>query len=117
MTFRILGLAALMALFTGTLSTKAFAEEGTDAAVASEEMSAGVLEYNAEDPAAAPRWRPRPPQRGNFVCYSRNIRGRTFAAYGNWRTPARWVQDRALDQCRRQSGFLRFSCRNIGCRR
>lgn len=123
MTLRILGFAALIALFSSA-PTKAFAnEEGTDAVVASEELSSEALTSeptarrdNDRDWNRDREWDRRRP-RGNFVCYARNIRGRTFAAWGNWRTPARWVQQRALQQCRYQSGVLRFTCRNIGCRR
>lgn len=115
MTIRILGLAALMAIFAGT-SNKAMA---SDEAAPSVEMSdlAGLDVNNSEDPAAAPpRWNPRQP-RGTFVCYARNVTGRTFGAWGNWRTPMWRVQSAALESCRRNSGFFRFSCRNIGCRR
>lgn len=108
---KILGIAALMTLFVGT-APKAMANDEADAAPAMEEL------MSSEDPGARRHdddW--RRPGRGRFVCYARNVTGRTFAAWGNWRTPARWVQMRALEQCRRNSGFFRFTCRNIGCRR
>lgn len=107
---KILGLAALMTLFVGTAPKAMANDEEAAMAPAMEEL------MTAEDPTAAPpRWRPAP--RGRFVCYARNATGRTFAAWGTFRTPARWVQQRALEQCRRSSGFFRFTCRNIGCRR
>jgi len=122
MKLRTLGLAALMTMLTGVASNSASAsEEDFDAAITSESASTDVEEFNAEDPTAAP-FRPGRPGwdrrgRGAFVCYARNIRGRTFAAWGNFRTPPRFVQRRALDQCRYRSGVLRFSCRSLGCRR
>ncbi len=113
MTLRILGMAALMALFTGTASTSAFAsEEEGDAVVASE---SSVAEVSPSDHRAPPRW--EQPRRAGFLCYARNITGQTFAARGNWRTPPRYVQNMAVRQCQYNSGFFRFSCRAIGCRR
>lgn len=114
MTIKILSLAALMAICTTTTST-AFANE-EETLAPSDEMA-----LTTENPDAArhrdPRWNPRPPRQQRVVCYARNVTGRTFAAYGNWRTPTRWVQEAALRSCQRNSGFFRFSCRNIGCRR
>jgi hypothetical protein len=120
MKLRILTLAALMT-FVGTASNPASAsEEGVDtSALSFEELRTDTLEFDAEDPTAAPRrprWDDRDRRGRSYVCYARNARGRTFAAHGNWRTPQRWVQQRALDQCRRSSGFFRWSCRAVGCR-
>ncbi len=114
MKLRILALATLMAMVTSTASTSAIAsEEATESVVATEAADA-TLEMSTEDPTAAPpRWRPAPRR---LACFARNVTGRTFAAYGNARTPPRWVQNRAMQICRNNSGFFRFSCRNLGCR-
>lgn len=113
MTFKILGLAALMTFFAGT-SNKALANEEAAPAVDMSEMAT----MDSEDATARRHDRDwRRPGRGRLVCYARNVTGRTFAAWGNWRTPAWYVQRAAMESCRRNSGFFRFSCRNIGCRR
>ena len=63
-----------------------------------------------ESSVEAQRW-----GRGRFVCYSRNIRGRTFQAQGFQRFN---VQRRAIQNCRARSGFtLGRTCTQAGCRR
>lgn len=63
-----------------------------------------------ESSIEAQRW-----GRGRFVCYSRNLRGRTFQAQGFERFN---TQRRAIQNCRARSGFiLGRTCANAGCRR
>jgi hypothetical protein len=62
-------------------------------------------------------WRPECHQHEQFECFARNAVGRTFVAYGDFRTPRYEVEQRALEMCRYESlPFLRFTCRAIGCR-
>ncbi len=128
MNIRIFGLAALMAIFAGT-THKAHASDDATSATIDEMTDLGDVDMNSldintnDDDAVSPDARRRPPRwqpprnRGRVVCYARNSTGRTFAAWGNWRTPLWRVQGAALQNCRRHSGFFRFSCRNVGCRR
>jgi hypothetical protein len=123
MKLRILALAALMSIVTSTAATSAFAseEEGIEASneammsTNSEDLDAarrpGWNNPGWNDPGRGPGW-----GRRGLTCFARNVTGQTFAARGDWRMPARYVQQRALQQCRRSSGFFRFSCRAIGCR-
>jgi len=114
MKLRILAMATLMAMITSTASTTAFAFEGAADSVVATEAADATLETSTVDPTAhPPRWSPAPRR---LVCYARNVTGRTFAAWGNFRTPPRWVQQRAMQICRNNSGFFRFSCRSLGCR-
>src|SRR5262245_23418788 len=105
MTTKILTILAVIATSTA-LSAPVMANE-EDSMLPSADGQEAVV--NPEAP---------PPFRGNFVCYSRNISGRTFQAFGNFRTPQWRVQNRALQLCRAHSGFiLGRTCRNVGCRR
>ncbi len=116
MTLRILTLAALLGMATSTASTTAFASEDSDAvsALAIDEAPAMM----SEDPSTArpPRFRPAP-RRPVTECFARNITGRTFGVRGDFRVAPRFIQQRAVQICQRNSGFFRFSCRAIGCRR
>ena len=121
MIIRILSILATVAAL-GAVSTPSFA---ADDAVTTPNESA----VEAVSPDAARRcepWMhdrncyrplPRPDYRRNFECFARNSLGRTFVAYGNWRTPRYFVQERALQQCRAYSlPFIRATCRMVGCR-
>lgn len=110
---KILSLLALMAALT-TVSAPASAAEN-------ELFTPNDEQADLNSPEAAPRWdrdrdgnrRPR----GGVVCQARNIRGETFRAWGNWRTPIERVRRQALQECRRASYILGRTCRVVSCRR
>ena len=59
--------------------------------------------------------RGRGPRRERLVCYSRNVAGRNFQAFGFERYA---TQRRAVQNCRARSGFvLGRTCAATGCRR
>lgn len=126
MTIRILGLLAAIATLA-TLSTPSFASTDEAAAPAprSDVAASPTPHYCAPwmrdcnpDPYRCEPWMRdcRPPME-RFACFARNIFGRTFVAYGNFRTPRDFVLFRALQQCRYQSlPFIARTCHVIGCR-
>lgn len=104
---KILTVTALIAAFS-SVSATSFAEE----------LNFTPNEAQIDESAALPTPpRFRRPLRSRFVCTSRNIQGRTFRAYGNYRTPLNYVRMRSLQMCRNRSFILGRTCRVISCHR
>ncbi len=109
---KILTVAALLAAFCAVPATSN-----------AEELNMSLPANGAEmDVTAAtptpPRFRRPPMRRDRFVCTARNIAGRSFRAYRNFRSPRGWVQSQALRMCRNRSTFiLGRTCRVVGCSR
>jgi hypothetical protein len=113
MTFKILGLLVAIAAF-GTAPS--FASD--DASVSPGDSQMEMMNPEAAPPRCAPWMRNcRRPQPRRMVCYARNITGRTFAAYGTSRSSRAFVQQHAVQACRRGSAFvIGRTCRAVGCR-
>lgn len=115
MTIKTFGILAAAIAFS-TASAPSFAAD--DEIVAPDQSG---VEAAVPAPIRCEPWMrncraPQPPRR-NFTCFARNVTGRTFSAYGNWRTPRYYVQQRALQLCQNQSlPLIRRTCRMIGCR-
>ena len=121
MTLKIMALAALMGLVTSTAATSVYAAEEANSVVASDptaDHNPGWDNPGWNDPGRNPGWDHNPGwNRGGIECFARNITGQTFGARGGWRMPAQWIQRRAVQVCQYNSGFFRFTCRPLGCRR
>ncbi len=114
MTIRILSLLALLATFA---STPAFAADEEIATPTNDSVDAAVPAPFPCQPWMRNCVRPVPPPMRYFQCFARNALGRTFVAYGNFRTPRFVVENRAVQNCRFGSlPLIRFTCRPIGCR-
>lgn len=129
MIIRTLSLLTVLAAF-GSVSTPVFAADDEIAAPGAQ------ITIPVDPPRCDPRMRdcrpeprpqpcqpwmrncnPEPRPQPNYECFARNALGRTFVAYGSWRTPRQYILERALEMCRNQSiPFIRNTCREMGCR-